>query len=68
MAEKGKETQSLCSPYCCPYCDEEIKKTSLPCCQACGIMIFYCPKCRKPLPRDNKICPHCGAEIKGEKT
>jgi len=50
----------------CPYCDEEIAEVSSSCCQACGVTIFYCPKCRKPVPRDNRICPHCGAEIRGE--
>ncbi len=50
---------------CCPYCDEEIMKADLPYCQTCGITIFYCPQCRKSLPRDKKVCPHCGAEIKG---
>ena len=52
----------------CPYCDEEIAETAFPYCQACEVTIFYCPKCRKPLPRDNRVCPHCGAEIKGQKT
>ena len=52
----------------CPYCDEEIAGVSFPYCDACKVTIFYCPECRKPLPRDNKACPHCGAEIKGEKT
>ena len=50
----------------CPYCDEEILKASFPYCQACGITIFYCPRCRKPLPRNKKVCPHCGAKIKSE--
>ena len=49
----------------CPYCDEEIIRADSPYCQACGITIFYCPQCRKPLPRDSKICSHCGAEIRG---
>ncbi len=51
----------------CPYCDEEIAETPTSYCQACEVTIFYCPKCRQPVPRDNKVCPHCGAEIKGEK-
>ena len=51
--------------YSCPYCDEEISGTSIPYCHACGVTVFYCPQCRKPLPRDEKVCPHCGAEIKG---
>jgi len=54
--------------FFCPYCDTEITEASLPLCRVCGITIFYCPQCRKPLPRENRVCPHCGAEIKGEKT
>jgi predicted RNA-binding Zn-ribbon protein involved in translation (DUF1610 family) len=50
--------------FFCPYCDEEIMRADLPYCQACGVTIFYCPQCRKALPRDKKVCPHCGAEIK----
>jgi predicted amidophosphoribosyltransferase len=49
----------------CPYCDEEIAEVSWPYCQACEVTVFYCPKCRQPVPRDNRICPNCGAEIKG---
>ena len=55
-------------PLFCPYCDEEIMSASLPYCQACKINMFYCPQCRKVVPRDKRICPHCGAEIKGDKT
>ena len=49
----------------CPYCDEEIFEADLPVCQACRVTIFYCPKCRRPFARENRVCPHCGAEIKG---
>ena len=49
----------------CPYCDEEIMKADLPFCQVCGVEVFYCPECRKPLPRDKRECPHCGAAIRG---
>ena len=49
----------------CPYCEEEIVLAELPYCQVCRITIFYCPTCRKPVPRDKKVCPACGAEIKG---
>ncbi|MEE9610195.1 MAG: zinc ribbon domain-containing protein [Desulfatiglandales bacterium] len=51
----------------CPYCDEEMAEiTSY--CQACGVTAFYCPNCRKAVPRDKRVCPYCGTEIKGEKT
>ena len=49
----------------CPYCDDELLGADLPYCQACGLKVFNCPKCQKPVPRDNKVCPYCEAEIKG---
>jgi predicted amidophosphoribosyltransferase len=49
----------------CPYCEQEIMEADLPYCQACRVTVFYCPRCRKPVPREKKSCPHCGAEIKG---
>jgi predicted amidophosphoribosyltransferase len=49
----------------CPYCDREIMQANFPYCQACQVTIFYCPGCGKPVPRDKRLCPHCGAEIKG---
>ena len=54
--------------FFCPYCDEEIAEASWPYCGACEVAIFYCPKCRQPVSRDKRVCPHCGAEIKGVKT
>ncbi len=63
MAKRAEKKQLFC-----PYCDEEIVEAKIPYCQACGITIFYCPKCRKPLSRDNKVCPACGADIRGEVT
>ena len=60
-----KETKK---PFSCPYCDIEMTEADLPYCQLCGVSVFYCPQCRKPLSRDNRVCPHCGAEIKGERT
>ena len=50
----------------CPYCDGEIAKASFPYCQSCELTAFYCPECRKPVPRDEKACPNCGAELKGK--
>jgi len=61
MTEQKEEKKHLF----CPYCDGEIMKADLPYCQACGVTMFYCPSCRKPLPRDKKVCPHCGAGIQG---
>ena len=52
--------------FICPCCDEEIMEANLPYCQACGINVLYCPKCQKPFHRENKVCPHCGAEIRAE--
>ncbi len=61
MTEQKEEKKCLF----CPYCDVEIIRADSPYCQTCGVTIFYCPQCRKPLPRDKKVCPHCGAGIKG---
>ena len=63
MTERGEKKQLFC-----PYCDEGMMKADLPYCQACGITVFYCPKCRKTLSRDNETCPNCGADIRGEVT
>ncbi len=52
-------------PRFCPYCDSEIAEASFPYCAACEVEVFTCPKCRKPVPRDKKTCPSCGAKIKG---
>ncbi len=49
----------------CPYCDGEMAEASWPYCGACEVSVFYCPNCRKPVPRDKRVCPHCAVEIKG---
>ena len=49
----------------CPYCDEEIAEAQFPYCDACGVQVFYCPQCRKPVRRDVKECPACGTKITG---
>jgi predicted amidophosphoribosyltransferase len=64
----GKEHKVEREHHFCPYCDEELAEVSFPYCQACVVTIFYCPQCREPLPRDKRVCPHCGAEIKGKET
>ena len=62
MGAKNELEKARCF---CPYCDEEIAEVSSPYCEVCKVTVFYCPECRKPLSRDNKVCPHCGTEIKG---
>ncbi len=61
----GSEGKTDKEPRSCPYCDAEIAEAAFPYCKACEVEVFYCPKCRKPLKRDKKVCPHCGAKIKG---
>ena len=53
-------------PAVCPYCDSEMATGDLSLCQACGVRVFLCPGCGKSVSREDKVCPHCGAEIKGE--
>ena len=50
----------------CPYCDAATAEESCPFCEPCKVTIFHCPKCRQPIPRDSRVCPHCGADILGE--
>ncbi len=63
MAGKRKQKKE---PRFCPYCDEEMTEAAFIYCKACGVTIFYCPECREPLSRDNEVCPHCGADIRGK--
>ncbi|MDD5289433.1 MAG: zinc ribbon domain-containing protein [Dehalococcoidales bacterium] len=56
-----KQTKkSKCS---CPFCDTELVAKS-PICQVCQVTILYCADCGKPLPRNKKTCPACGAKVK----
>ncbi len=61
MSEKKEEKKELF----CPYCDEEMVVGEFLYCHACQVKVFYCPECRKPLSRENRTCPHCGAIIRG---
>ena len=62
----GAEHETEKEHIFCPYCDEEILEESFPYCGVCcAVTVFYCPECRKAVPRDKKTCPYCGAEIKG---
>ena len=60
MAEQNKKEHRFC-----PYCDEKLLKSELPHCQICGVQVFYCPQCKKPVSREKRVCPECGAEIRG---
>jgi len=60
MAEQEEKKRLFC-----PYCDEEMAAPDGAQCQACGITVFYCPQCGKPVPREKRECPYCGAKIKG---
>ena len=59
MPNENKQQQLYC-----PYCDEELEDTGSPQCQACGVQVFYCPQCGKTVPRDKRVCPYCGADIR----
>lgn len=48
----------------CPYCEETMEGALSQYCQACKVTVFYCPKCKKQLPANKRVCPHCGAKIK----
>jgi predicted amidophosphoribosyltransferase len=61
MTEQKEEKKKVF----CPYCDEEIRNSNLPYCRVCGLTTFTCPGCGKTVARENEVCPHCGAEIKG---
>jgi predicted amidophosphoribosyltransferase len=63
MANKRKPTKE---PRYCPYCDAEIAEAAFPYCEACEVEFFSCPKCHGVIPRDEKICPHCGSDIREE--
>lgn len=63
MAKKSKPIKE---PRYCPYCDAEIAEASFPYCGACEVEVFTCPSCREPVKREEKVCPHCGADIRGE--
>jgi predicted amidophosphoribosyltransferase len=59
---KKNTTQKKATPHC-PYCDVELVAMNLPFCQACHVTILYCADCGKPLPKNQKTCPSCGAKV-----
>ena len=52
----------------CPYCEDEGVKSKLPYCKPCELTHFHCLECKAVVPRENEICPECGARIKPEET
>ncbi|MAH39049.1 MAG: iron-sulfur cluster assembly scaffold protein [Dehalococcoidales bacterium] len=64
--EKITELEEKEEPLFCPYCGEELAEVDTTCCQVCKTSMFYCPQCRKPVARENNICPYCATEIKGK--
>lgn len=60
------KSEQMNKPCCCPYCDAEIAKAALPCCQVCGVEVFYCPKCQEAMSPTERYCPNCGADIREE--
>ncbi len=60
----AKNTGKKTEPKTCPYCDENSQPV-MPICGACGVTMFTCPSCHKPVERTRKTCPSCGAKITG---
>ena len=52
--------------HLCPFCDEELMAANFPYCRVCGITVFYCPNCRRPVPREELVCPQCSADLRAE--
>ena len=61
--EKAKKKSTKAARCACPFCEQEIEVTTLPFCQACGVVIQYCVKCEAPAPKSAKVCPKCGGKL-----
>jgi hypothetical protein len=64
MVKQTKKTPTRKAVCKCPYCNAELVAMKLPFCQACRVTIVYCEDCGKPLPKNRKTCPACGAKVK----
>ncbi|KSV16109.1 hypothetical protein DA01_08485 [Dehalococcoides mccartyi] len=52
----------------CPYCDIATEaEARMPFCKACKLSLFYCPACGGLVGRGEAFCPHCQAEMTGQK-
>ena len=60
----AKKNEPIKEPRACPFCDEEIAEAAFPYCEACKVTVLHCPRCRQPVSRGDKECPHCGANIR----
>ncbi len=73
-AKTGKQKEKVAAPEekeghpFCPYCGEELAEEASTHCPSCKEAVSYCPKCQKPVDSENKVCPYCGADIKGKVT
>ncbi|MDD5190041.1 MAG: zinc-ribbon domain-containing protein [Dehalococcoidales bacterium] len=63
MAKANAKTNEKDATRHCPYCDEEIYDLNLPICGACHTKIVYCTNCHEPIPKGQKACLKCGANI-----
>lgn len=55
---KGENNKTIC---CCSYCDNPVLM-SYPFYQACKIALKVCSQCYKPVAKEDKTCPNCGAD------
>lgn len=60
MAKAKKKPAAKCA---CPFCEVETEAAESPFCQACGVAIRFCMKCKAAAPRDAKVCPTCGGKL-----
>jgi hypothetical protein len=63
MANAKKKTGA--AKCACPFCEVETEAAAPPFCQACGVAIRFCMKCKAAAPRDAKVCPTCGGQLAG---
>ena len=60
--EKAKK-EARAAKCACPFCESEMGEAAPPFCQACGVAIRFCMKCKAVAPRDAKVCPSCGGQL-----
>ncbi len=58
---RGKK-ESRAAKCDCPFCEVDTEADA-PFCQACGVEIRFCMKCKAAAPRDATACPTCGGPL-----